>query len=105
MKKISILISIMILSIVLLTGCNTVGGKTYESEDNLYKVEFQKDSKCTWYQDGIFFDGTYNKTDDGYSLNIVGKNLYSDTNFEAEVDEKKLIISGGTLSEVKFLKK
>lgn len=107
MKKINKLIAIMVLSLVLLTGCgskNAVVGNTYESEDKLYKVEFKEDSKCTWYQDGTFFDGTYKKTDEGYSLNIVGNGLYSNTVFEAEVDGKELIISGGTLSDVKFSK-
>lgn len=107
MKKASRLIGIMALSIVLLIGCgskNSIVGSTYESENGVYKVEFQKDSKCTWYQDGTFFEGTYKKTDEGYTLNIVGSGFYSNTVFEAKVDGADLIITGGVLSEVKFTK-
>lgn len=95
----------LIMLIIVLVGCgNKKISGTYASEDGQYSVEFSTDSQCTWYQDGSFFDGTYKKTDNGYQLEMVGEGFYSNTVFTAEMDGDDLIISGGNVEQMRFIK-
>jgi hypothetical protein len=105
MKKRLLAVSIMLAVLLLaLAGCGGLSG-TYESESGAYSIEFKGSSECTWYQDGSFFDGTYEKTDDGYRLEIVGGGLYTNTVFDAVEDQGDLIISGGSVDGERFIKK
>ena len=96
---------LMITMMFYLVGCgkSSLSGK-YLSEEKKYSVSFTSDSECTWYQDGMFFDGTYKKTDSGYQLEIAGDGFYSNTVFNAEVDGDDLIISGGIVDQLRFTK-
>ena len=84
-------------------GGSNLSGK-YVSESGKYTVEFTKDGMCTWYQDGAFFNGTYQKVDDGWQLNINGGGFYSNTVFFAEGNSQKLVITGGVVSGETFTK-
>lgn len=101
-KGLSIICMILILS-VLFVGCGGLSG-TYTSENGKYSVEFTSGSECTWYQDGSFFNGTYEKTDDGYRLEIEGNGFYFNTIFDAEKDGSDLIITGGAVDGQRFVK-
>lgn len=95
----------LVMLIVLLTGCGNrkLSGK-YSSEDGVYSVEFLSDSECTWYQDDSFFNGTYKNSDNSYQLEIIGDGFYSNTVFTAEIDGEDLIITGGNVNQVRFIK-
>lgn len=88
-----------------LYGCsgNSLDG-SYVSEDGTYQINFNNDGSCTWYQDGKFFDGTYDKTDEGWQLEIKGDGFYSNTVFSASEEESDLIISGGVVHNDRFIK-
>lgn len=99
-----VLLAVVILSI-LCVGCGAKGlsGK-YTSEDGNYSVDFSSDTECTWYQDDLFFNGTYKVIDDGYQLEIVGDGFYTNTVFTAQKDGKDLIITGGNVESIRFIK-
>lgn len=103
-KKISSMICVIMVLCILFTGCGSGLSGTYTSENGKYSVEFTSGSECTWYQDGSFFNGTYEKTDDGYRLEIEGSGFYSNTIFDAEKDGSDLIITGGTVDGQRFVK-
>ena len=105
MKKKGKVIVALIMLLVVLAGCGSKMSGTYASEDGQYSIEFSSDSECTWYQDGSFFNGTYKKTDNGYQLEMIGEGLYSNTVFTVEMDGEDLIISGGTVDQMRFVKK
>ncbi len=97
---------LMVAMIFCLAGCGktNLSGK-YSTGDEKYSVSFTDNSdECTWYQDGMFFDGTYVKTEEGYQLEISGDGFYSNTVFSAEVDGDALIITGGTVDKLRFTK-
>jgi len=103
-RKIKIVSILLILAMVAaLAGCGLSG--TYESAGGTYAVEFKANNECTWYQDGLSFDGTYEKAEDGYRLDMRGTGDYRDTTFYAVFDGKDLIITGGTISGERFSKK
>lgn len=103
--KMKYLLAVLILTLSL-CGCsgNSLDG-SYVSEDGKYEVKFSDDGICTWYQDGAFFNGTYDKTDDGWQLEIMGNGLYSNTVFNAIEDDGNLVISGGVVDNGRFIKK
>lgn len=104
MKKfISALLILAICLVFCSCGGNSLIG-TYESESGRYSVDFKPNGTCTWYQSGKFFDGTYQKTDFGWKLNIGGDGYYSNTVFTAKIEGKKLVISGGYLDREIFYK-
>lgn len=98
----------LVLTVVLLFLCacgvtGTLNG-TYMSESGEYKVEFKNNGTCTWYQDGVFFNGEYQKTDLGWQLNINGSGSYTNTVFEAKQAGRDLIINGGFVYGELFVK-
>lgn len=104
MKK--FIITLLVL-VICLSFCSCAGNSlkgTYESESGRYSVDFESNGTCTWYQSGKFFNGTYQKTDLGWKLNIGGDGYYSNTVFTAKFDGKNLVISGGYLNEEVFYK-
>lgn len=104
MKKVIALVLVFVICISLCAcGGNTLNG-TYVSESGTYTVELNKDGTCTWYQDGSFFNGTYEKTDSGWQLNISGSGFYSNTVFNAETSGKNLVITGGAVYGELFIK-
>ncbi|MBD5504235.1 MAG: hypothetical protein HDR09_11025 [Lachnospiraceae bacterium] len=96
---------VMLIIMLGLCGCssNSLDG-SYASEDGTYQIKFNDDGSCTWYQDGTFFNGTYDKTDDGWQLEITGNGLYSNTVFSASEEDGDLIISGGVVNNGRFVK-
>lgn len=97
---------VLIISIALLfCSCfsDSLNG-TYTSESGLYSIEFNKDGSCTWYQDGMFFDGTYEKTEAGWQLDITGSGFYPNTVFQAVEDGNDLVITGGIVNGETFVK-
>lgn len=107
-KKIilTVVVSTIVLAvIVIFVSLNSGISGTYESENGYYSVEFMSLNKCTWYQDGIFFNGTYEKADSGYQLEIVGTGGYLNTNFTAVKEGRDLIITGGIVGGERFMKK
>lgn len=105
MKKIILMVSMVITLSIFCFGCGSKGiSGTYTSEDGIYSVKFSSDSECTWYQDDLFFNGTYEKTDSGYQLEIVGDGFYTNTVFTVEADGEDLIISGGIVENLQFIK-
>lgn len=87
------------LSCLALTSCsNKLSGK-YKSESGRYEIKFEKNGKCTWYQDGTFFEGTYSwdKDEKLFVLEIVGSGFYSSTVFKAEPKDNGLIVTGGNV--------
>lgn len=105
MKKQIITILTVLCVLTFLAGCgkNGLSGE-YSDEEGTYSISFTSDSECTWYQDGKFFNGTYRKTDSGYQLEIEGNGLYSNTVFNVEADGDDLIITGGVVDGLKFIK-
>lgn len=104
MKKYLAISMILILCLTLCAcGGNSLNGK-YVSESGKYSVEFERDGSCTWYQDGSFFDGTYQQVDGGWELKIVGNGLYLSTVFYAEANGNTLVITGGAVRGETFRK-
>lgn len=103
-KKVMILL-LVVLAIICLSWCgkSKLSG-TYSSEDAIYSINFTSNEECTWYQDGKFFYGTYEKIENGYQIEIMGDGLYSNTVFRAELDEDDLIITGGVVDQLRFIK-
>ena len=89
---------------ILMTGCTGGLSGTYNSEHGEYTVKFTSSTQCTWYQDDTFFNGTYEKTQNGYQLEIIGSAIYSNTVFIATKDGKDLIITGGVVEGERFVK-
>ncbi|MDR2420828.1 MAG: hypothetical protein LBD49_01815 [Oscillospiraceae bacterium] len=90
-----------------LNGCNAGISGTYESESGVYTIKFTSSKECTWYQNGMFFNGTYEETDSGYSLEIVGSGTAANTVFIAVKDGNDLVVTGGILDHngERFIKK
>ena len=104
MKKVIALVLVFVMCISLCAcGTKTLSG-TYVSESGRYTVEFKDDGLCTWYQDGKFFNGTFQNTETGWQLNITGSGLYSNTVFTAEESGGNLIITGGVVNGEVFVK-
>ena len=104
MKKCIALVLVFALCLAL-CACsgNSLNGK-YVSESGTYTVEFKRDGSCTWYQDGSFFNGTYQQVDKGWQLNIIGGGWYGNTVFYAEGDGRTLVITGGVVYGETFTK-
>lgn len=102
-EKIVVVSLIMLIFVLVGCGSKKISG-TYSSEDGQYSIDFLSDSECRWYQDGSFFDGTYKNIDNGYQLEMVGEGFYSNTVFTAEIDGDDLIITGGIIDQVRFIK-
>ena len=83
---------------------NSLSGK-YVSDPAYITVEFKRDGSCTWYEDNTLFNGTYQKVDGGWQLNIIGDGFYDNTVFRAEGNGKALVITGGTVYRLTFTKK
>lgn len=104
MKKYIALFLVVALCLALCAcGGNSLNG-TYVSESGKYTVEFKSDGSCTWYQDGAFFNGTYQQVDGGWQLNIVGGGFYGNTVFTAEGNGRTLVITGGVVYGETFTK-
>lgn len=88
-----------------LTSCNSGLSGKYTSENGKYKIEFKDDTTCTWYESGLFFNGTYEKIDSGYQLEIKGSGFIPNTVFNAVLDGSDLIITGGSVDGERFVKK
>lgn len=104
MKKL-IALSLALVMCLSLTACGGGGlNGTYVDESGVFTIEFEKDGSCTLYQDGLFFEGTYQKNDSGWTLNIFGGGYYDNTSFHAEKSGETLIISGGAIHDRIFFK-
>lgn len=99
---VGIIMSIFILLFIIQSQDELSG--TYVSESGIYSVMFETDGTCTWYQNGIFFNGAYDKTKDGWELRVLGNSGYSNTIFYVEKEWGKLIITGGTVDGEVFTK-
>ena len=75
------------------------------SESGVYSIEFKKSNECTWYQSSYFFNGTYEKTTNGYQLKIMGGGMAANTVFNAITRGNALIITGGIVYGERFTKK
>lgn len=80
----------------------------YVSESGLYKIEFDDDFTCVWYQEifghEVYFDGTYEKVGDVYVLHMDGETYSYNTRFEAKPVERGLIVTGGLVNGELFVK-
>lgn len=107
MKKIVTLLLVVVMACTSLCACGNDGlsGKyvcTNSFED--CAVEFKGNGKCIWYEDDMFFNGTYEKTEDGWRLNISGSGFYANTVFTAVEHEEGLYIEGGDIEGGLFKK-
>lgn len=127
-------------AMLFLAACGSSLSGRYVSESGVYEIEFKSDGSCTWYEvipdiqeavkeydkegelqydpdDTYIFYGTYEKTDDGYTLTIDGTAIFNSSGekinwptlkdavlFTATVDGKDLIITGGTVDGERFIK-
>lgn len=96
MKRVTALFLIIVM-LIGLCACGSELHGSYTNGSGYYTVEFSKNGTCTWYQDGMFFNGTYEKAGSGWRLKINGQGLYENTVFTAERDGKALVITGGVL--------
>ena len=69
-----------------------------------YKVTFNKNGTCTWYQDGLSFLGTYEKKDGAYEILIIGEGEFLDAIFTATPNADGIVIDGGMIDEWQFIK-
>lgn len=86
-----------------LKGLGMLSG-AYKSESKQYSVVFDRDGTCLWYQDGLFFNGTYEKDHGGWTLRISGNLIYDSTVFFAQKVNGNLVIDGGSVDEEIFEK-
>lgn len=104
MKKIIALSLVLVICFSLSACDNSALNGVYVSESGKYSIDFKGDGICTWYQDGAFFNGTYEKTEKGWQLNIAGSGFYGNTVFNAEGDSKSFIVTGGVVLGEVFTK-
>lgn len=71
-----VLLIVLIFSLSL--NANTLSGR-YEYDQ--YAVSFQRSGKCTWYQDGLSFQGTYQWENGHWAMQIQGQGFYGTTEF------------------------
>lgn len=102
MKKI-IATLLLVAFVFICVACGSLSG-TYRSESKKYSIEFKRNGTCTWYQDGMFFNGTYEKEDDYYRINIEGQGFYGNTTFTAVELDDQLMINGGVVKNEVFEK-
>ncbi len=76
----------------------------YLSENGKYSLSINKDGSCSWYQDGIRFDGNYEKDDQNLTLYLEGRSHYSNTTFSAAIGKRTLRVNGGTVDNELFAK-
>lgn len=102
----ALLVLSLSLSMIALTGCGHKLSGKYKSESGRYEIQFKNNGDCTWYQDGTFFEGTYewDKDDKVYVLEITGSGFYMSTVFEAEPVKDGLIVTGGVVKGELFTK-
>lgn len=103
-----VIISVVILLLLLfMKSCgNKLSGK-YTSESGVYSIEIFSNGTCTWYQDGLRFNGKYywDSQWDRYCLEISGSGSYADTTFTAVyLDCGDLIVNGGKVNYEYFTK-
>ena len=87
-----------------ITGCSSGLSGTYVHEGGEGAIKFTDSGECTLYQGDGFLKGTYEKTADGYQLEIKGDGFYLSTVYEAIMDGKDLILTGGLVSQERFIK-
>ena len=76
----------------------------YVSESAVYSVSINKDGSCNWYQDGIRFDGNYERENDHLTLYLTGNGHYASTVFSANIEAHDLRVNGGTVNNELFIK-
>lgn len=76
----------------------------YMSESGVYSVSINRDGSCNWYQNGIRFDGYYERTDQQLTLYLSGRSHYRDTVFTADIEDHNLRILGGTVDSELFIR-
>lgn len=104
MKRAVAVCLIVVLCCSLLACSSGLSGE-YISESGKYQIKFEPDGSCTWYQSGMFFNGTYEKTEDGWMLEIMGGGRYSNTTFNVvKVESDMLIVNGGVVYDELFYK-
>lgn len=103
-------ISIVAISLIMLVSIaviylskNSIYGY-YLSESGIYSVSINKDGSCNWYQNGIRFDGLYEREGQHLTLSLVGSGHYRDTVFSADIEDHNLRIVGGTVNNELFIK-
>lgn len=112
-----ILLIALVISLAL--NANTLSGR-YEYDQ--YAVSFQRSGKCTWYQDGLSFQGTYQWENGYWVMQIQGQGFYGTTEFIVSRERiehreegvggwgakvtsttgKGLVITGGLLNDAVF---
>ncbi len=76
----------------------------YKSESGKYRIEFETDGSCRWYQDNTFFVGSYRFQNGRYILEIIATANYISTVFDAAPSGDDLIINGGVVYGERFVK-
>lgn len=76
----------------------------YMSESGIYSVSINRDGSCNWYQNGIRFDGFYERDNQHLTLSLAGNGQYRDTVFSADIEDHNLRILGGTVNSELFIK-
>lgn len=92
---------------LLVAGCGKSLSGKYVSESGVYSIELSSNGTCTWYQDGLQFNGKYywDSQWDRYCLEISGRGSYADTTFTAIfLDSGDLIVNGGKVNYEYFTK-
>lgn len=107
-------ILLIALVIALALNANTLSGR-YEYDQ--YAVSFQRSGKCTWYQDGLSFQGTYRWENGHWAMQIQGQGFYGTTEFTVSRTTyqsylpayglvvrtgENLVITGGVLNDAVF---
>ncbi len=94
-------------AVVVLVICLLAAGPAgyYRSESGEYSFSLEKDGSCFWYQNGIRFTGSYEKTENGLMLSMTGGGVYKDTSFTAVRQGRNAYrVEGGTVDGELFTK-
>jgi len=90
------------IALVIAFNVMTLSG-TYQSECGRFTVSFTS-TRLTWQQSNTTLQGNHAMRGDGFILTVQGSGLYMTTNYTAIRDGRDLIISGGNLRNVRFVR-
>ena len=92
----------IVVALVIAFFVSTLSG-TYQSECGRFTVSFTS-TRLTWQQSNTVMQGTHVIHDDGWLLTVQGQGLYMTTQYTAVRDGRDLIINGGNLRNVRFVR-